>query len=484
MLLLFISMHYTDFYHDVLLESIDTGVSSESNIELTEAGYIFLRSQIDKLNKKASRWGVPPMSLRVIKEEFRKELKTVNRLTGEPADDKLSQFQSDTFVKKEVITKIYTVEVEGNPPRVEGYQFIAKVEHTEAGNLINYAPNLSEKDVPVEYRSAAQSCDVCHERRERNNTFILKLIAEDPKRFPNKVAGEFIMVGSACLKRFLPNISVKALVGYAELIENLRGDIDNSKSMTGGSGYGGINYITIDEVLLYLSAAYLISGKYISKSKADEYGGSSTLRDASTAMNFVHNRPEEKNPILVKLRDDSFKKTCEELVAEIKDWLKTKDFNAAAEETPQYSSLYKNLAVISKLEYTRSSNFNYIGAMFGIFLHDKKMTQSQETKPLERTDYLGTIGQKVTLNVEVKRVHEYQGAYGTGYIISMIGEEKTKDSTGNDITKAGPITYFSSNPILQSGEKATIIATVKNHQINNFTMKPETVITRAKVITT
>ena len=186
-----------DFYLNLLLENTDDGITPNTSFELGENGYNYLKIQVDKLNKKANKWGVPPMELKIVKEEYRKEKIIINKLTKEPANP---PFNPQIHLEKEVLKKIYTVELNGEPPRVEGYEFVAKVEHTEEGNIINFAPNVQNKDVPEAYRTVVQACDVCKEKRERNNTFILKLLKDDVQRFPDKKSGDFIMVGSGCLK--------------------------------------------------------------------------------------------------------------------------------------------------------------------------------------------------------------------------------------------------------------------------------------------
>jgi hypothetical protein len=474
-------MQYKDFYTYLFESNVETGTSAEeSKIELTERGYNYISQQIDKLNKKAARWKVPPMNLKVIKEEFRKEKIAVNMRTKQPTNPDVDP----SWELVEVVNKYYIVEVEGKAPVVEGYQFIAKVEYTEAGNIINFAPDVSEKSVPDSYRTAAQYCDVCKEKRLRYDTFVLKLMKDDLERFPDKKTGDYIMAGSGCLKRFLPGVSVKALIEYAEFLKNFKklcNEAGEMKDSYGGGGSGRTsNYESTESLLSWLCGAYLITGKYVSRTKAEQAGISSTTDTARTAMSYTP-RKEYGDALYYRMKDDDeFSKKSKQMATEVIAWAKQQDFNSMAVAKPEFSSLYKNLAIVSKLEYIKYSNFNYLGAMFGMYLHDTKKTDpNAAAKPVEPTDYLGTIGQKATLTVEVKRVKEFQNNYGyrggTSYIYTMTGEEK---ATG----KKGPITYFSSNMILDEDDKAEIIATIKNHQINKFTNKPETVITRAKVV--
>lgn len=450
---------------------------------LSERGYEFLKSKIDDMNKKASKWGVPPMELKIIKEEFVKKTIPVN-LAGRKTvwDDPEAQ-------SKEITVKQYQVEIVGEPPRVEGYEFIAKIQHTPEGNILNYAPKASDQTLPREYRTATQQCDVCKTTRDRNNTFILKLDKDDPQRFPDKKAGDFIMVGSGCLKRFLPNISANALMGYAEMIELIRSSIHEAGGMDddfmGGYGMGGAgNWMGQSTLAFWLAAVYLHTGKYISKKKAEEFQTSSTLDQAFNSMNPPRGSKDE---IYDKVRtDEIFSKKVGDLRDEFIQWTKTKDFETPQRENPTYADFYHNMSIISKQETFKTRNSGLFGALFQIFLRDKgeleKQAQLKAAKP--NIGYLGQPGQKMKATVTVKKVKEFEGNYGTQLIVNMEATSNEKDpATGQEIKKEGNLLYFTNtNFELEENEQAEVEFTVKQHQENKFTKLPETQITRMKVL--
>jgi hypothetical protein len=76
------------------------------------------------------------------------------------------------------VQKFYDVKIEGDVPELHDYEFIAKVEHTEEGNIINMNPRISPESLPAEFRSFDQKCDICKSNRERLNTFILKTLKQ------------------------------------------------------------------------------------------------------------------------------------------------------------------------------------------------------------------------------------------------------------------------------------------------------------------
>jgi hypothetical protein len=454
---------------------------------VSDKGLSYLQSEIERLNKKAIKWGVSPMEVHIKKEEFVTKSITVDFATGKqvrPDPNNPSQEQRD------VILKQYEVELIGNPPRVDGYEFIAKIEHTPEGNILNYAPKSSDKSLPTEYRTGTQKCDICNTSRDRNNTFVLKLEKDDPQRFSNKRAGDFIMVGSSCLKRFLPGTTAASLMEYAQYIEELRSllssvdDIDDSADGGGGGGGAGQTYLEQDRVAFWLSAVYLHDGKYISKTAAEKYSSTSTLDLVKQCL-----YPGRKDPVYSKRykEDESFKKSVDELSAEFLAWMPTKNFEESANSNPTYAEFFRNLSVLSKQKTFRYSNSGLFAAMFQVFLRDKGDLEKKRQQALDKGHYtlIGQIGEKTKAKVKVTKLKEYEGAYGRGLIVNLTGHSNEKDlQSGQNVEKTGDLVYFTGDGFeLEVDEEAEVEFTVKAHDPKNkYTGFPSTTITRMKVL--
>ena len=160
-----------------------------------ERGFDFLKQRIAELNKKAAKYKVPPLEIVIVKEEMVKviapEIKKMQMAQSiiMPLDPGLLQDPNSW-----VLAKKYTLSLKGEPPHVEGYEFIARMEHTPEGNFIYTSPHSSVPNLPAEFKTVNQHCDVCHTNRDRNDTFVVKMEQDDPKRFPDKKAGDLIVV--------------------------------------------------------------------------------------------------------------------------------------------------------------------------------------------------------------------------------------------------------------------------------------------------
>ena len=446
---------------EILLET-EIGDLSKQEIVVGDRGLDFLQAKLTDLNKKAKRWNLPPLELKKIKEELvKKKMKRTEDGMVEVPD---TWDASDII---EVQKKQYTIVIEGDAPRVNGYEFIAKIEHTEGGNIINVAPNASIKSLPDGFKKADAECDVCHTKRERFNTFVLKKESD----------GTLIKAGSACLKRFLPTTSVSALMQYALIIEELRsgiadGEFNDDEDFNGSNGPNRFrNYMEVGYMMNALCAAYLISGKYISKAKSEEYNTASTVTDAHTIM-FPPprmNQTEKEEEFLDKARD-LMKGEANTLATKIIEWGKAHDFDADAEANPDFANLYNNMKVVINSESINLKNIGYLGAV--IPKYAKAMGEIEKQKNKKPSEYVGNVGEKIS-NIDVTLLFQrsFDGQYGTTILYAF------EDANGNRLS------WFSSNNLgLTDKEKYKIlVGTVKKQDISKYGGHKETYITRVKL---
>jgi len=95
------------------------------------------------------------------------------------------------------------IEVEALP-RIAGCEFLARIEHTPAGNLVSKIGNVS---VPEKYWTAQPICEHCKQSRNRRDTFLLN-------KLDNGVdAGNLIQVGRTCLADYLRSADHQAASG-------------------------------------------------------------------------------------------------------------------------------------------------------------------------------------------------------------------------------------------------------------------------------
>jgi hypothetical protein len=155
--------------------------------QIPERNLAHLRGEIDKLNRRALKLGVPVISLR----------ETGNRTPVEHKDPET----------KLVVSVSYIVEIEliGATPKFGGWTLAATLEHTPEGNIIRKVPSVVIDLMP--FKDCKPNCDHCKFIRNRKDTY---LVLHD--------TGRVKQVGHDCIADFLGHKNPQQLAAMAELL--------------------------------------------------------------------------------------------------------------------------------------------------------------------------------------------------------------------------------------------------------------------------
>ena len=439
----------------IILENEDAGLSVDEKMtektltdtfDLTTNGLEYLKGQLEKLKKRAGRIGVPAPEYKIVSERDVKEK------------------DPDTALEK--TTHIYTVKIEGKAPIIDGYEFIANIEHTSAGNIIHLSPSSSVKKLPSEYHTSTPTCDYCHTKRDRLNTFVLKKTDN----------GEFMKVGRSCLKNFLPGKDPKEIIEYANWLSFILTAAIGAEGMGDDSGEdyrgqgGRSKYYNSDDFLVYVCLAYLMEGRYISKSKASE----TETPTANYAMNLMYMKwgtASKSYEDKVKSLVPKAQKMAEDLIK----WKDEKDWDGTIQAKPEMADYFHNLKIISKSPAVQYRNSGLHASLLAIYLREKAWAEKNKSNSQTPKSYVGNIGEKIEFTGVLKKVKTFPSQYGETWMYQF------SDSANNDIV------WFASKGVIAEesvNETFTVKATVKAHVVSKWTQQPQTIITRAKVIQT
>ena len=215
-----------------------------------------LRDRLDRLNRRAVKLGQPPIVLR--------EVGTSER--------KITDRDGRRVLR---IIPLVHVTVEGASPKLNGWTFLATLDHaSEAGVILRIVPGAT---VPLQYREALPVCDHCKAHRRRHETFVVR--HDD---------GRHAQVGRQCLKDFLGHQSPDALATYAEVLAEI-GEACEAGEDWGEGGSGGAHRIPLDTFLAYVSLRIRTDG-WCSRTKAKEWGKSATADLALSTLDRVGDR--------------------------------------------------------------------------------------------------------------------------------------------------------------------------------------------------
>ena len=176
-------------------------VTTIATKKLTLGAVARLRDKVDRLNNRAARLGLEPLTI-----------------TVGPA----------VPVKRESPCGVdYTVwfcdtEVSGVAPRINGWEIVARIEFTDSGNLVHVAPHIESVD--NKYRTIGNECHHCNTKRRRNDLVVIR-----------HSDGREKVVGRNCLADFIRTDDAEGLLLYAAYSAELSvSDCDEDEDYRGG----------------------------------------------------------------------------------------------------------------------------------------------------------------------------------------------------------------------------------------------------------
>lgn len=312
--------------------------------------------------------------------------------------------------------------------KVEGWQFVATIQHSEEGNILR---NLTQNDLPISFRTAERQCEHCNASRNRKDTYIL---LHDN--------GEFKQVGRNCLADFLGRDAL-SIASRAEWMSTL---IDTCNSLGTVKGVS-----THDDLETYLAhvAEYISLFQWTSRTKSREYGFAATADQAWSEMHPAKGATRTYE----KPTSESF-----EIARKAIDW-------AASIPGDDIEEYLHNIRIIAKRELVQFRESGLAASIVAAYKRHLGESLKREAKAI--SNWVGTVGEKIESVMAVEKAVTVETQYGTSKIYVM------RDEQGNDFT------WFSSTNVLEAGMTVKLKATVKAHDM--YKGNKTTKLTRCKV---
>lgn len=161
-----------------LSDSSDEVTHETEEIDVPVSALGWIQEEISKLNKRAGRLGLPPITHEVISEDLK--------------------------------NRTQKIKIIGNIPYMKGWKLISRVSRMEDENgfPFNIVETLSDEPAPesMNLEDAEMRCDDCGHTRKRKECYIVKNeSATQPHGVKQRVydIGEYLMIGSTCLRDFI-----------------------------------------------------------------------------------------------------------------------------------------------------------------------------------------------------------------------------------------------------------------------------------------
>lgn len=318
--------------------------------------------------------------------------------------------------------------------------------------------NLSGKDlgfiVPTKYFSSNPcSCDYCKTNRKRNKTYLVV----------NRETGEWKQLGKECLKLFVTGIDVDAIATFESFIK----EAEDAANPVDEFFYNRrFKFVKVADALALARAVYRERGYLATR---DVAGNSNDLCNKNIVQRKLAQQYGYDSDFLNI--SNSARSEIDEITVKTNTAIAKEDVEVAIEMAKRFpdESYYNNLKVIVENEYIP---LNKLGLLVSIpkaidRYEDEKKKQEEKERLAAESDYLGSVGEKISVNfVSGREVACCETQFGLLHIYEF------KDANGNMViwkTSSG-------KDIPESG---TVTGTVKAHEEYNGIK--QTIILRAKI---
>lgn len=413
-----------------------------------------LQARLDKLIRRAVKLGLAPIEVTVQREEH--VLYTGNRDSRERIQNKDETLQQAQERAKgdpnAFIRRFHHIEVRGVAPKLNGWEFVATIQHLDGENILAAIPTY-EGTIPQVYRTRGpEHCDHCHKRIRRNDTYVVQ-----------HDSGTFQQVGKNCLRDFTGHDNPQALASYAELLLGLGtlcGGAEDDDFFA-GSGYCKPLY-DLDRFLAETACAIRLQG-WVSRGKARNEDMQAT---ADLVVQAFH------SPL--PLQDEWLREFLKKFVVEDSDRTAASTSREWARDlSPQEDSDYlANIRVVARQEVIEIRHTGLAASIVSSYQRkQRKDVEDKERAKRPRSCHFGTLKQRGTYVLTVVSMTSFEGSYGLTTCVRFV------DDKGNEAA------WFASGGCdLEEGRTYQVKATIKKHDV--WKDRQQTVVTRVKVLGT
>ena len=323
-------------------------------------------------------------------------------------------------------------------------------------NFVNV--NLSGKDlgfiVPTRYFSSNPcTCDYCRTNRKRNKTYLVV----------NQETGEWKQLGKECLKLFVTGIDVDAIATFESFIKEAEETANPGDEFFYNKRF---RFVKVADALALACTVYRERGYLATR---DVAGNSNDLCNKNIVQRKLAQQYGYDSDFLNIF--NSVRDKIDEITVKTDTAIAKEDTEVAVEMVKRFPDepYYNNLKVIVENEYIP---LNKLGLLVSIpkaidRYEDEKKKQEEKERLAAESDYLGSVGEKISVNfVSGREVACCETQFGLLHIYEF------KDANGNTVV-------WKSSSSKDIPEIGVVAGTVKSHEEYNGIK--QTVILRAKI---
>lgn len=369
-----------------------------------------LEARIAQLNRRCVRLGVAPINLR-------------------RGESRMVQLKDKSAVR------LVEVTLTGEAPHLNGWRFLAVLQHLPDGNIIRGLPWRSDTVDLEKYRERGPWCEQCNTYRDRKDTYLVQ-----------HESGETKQVGSSCLADFTGSADPHNAAAAAEILASAHEALDEADSdPLEAEMSGGGNYFPLGRFLRYVCLSVRLRGW---RSRSEE---GIAMPTADHAFHLMQEKKGEGVP--EPDRDDMA--LAEAALKWCREELAKGDLN----------NYEHNLTVACADNFITAREIGITASL--IVAYNRHVEKKLLDERTANSDYVGQVGQRCRFEgLTVISVRQMTGLRFDSYLHRFV------DPDGNILI------WFSSKDQLKVGKVYAGVATVKEHKV--YEGQKQTYLTRCQ----
>ena len=409
-----------------------------TTFEISTRNFPRFQKEFDRLARKAKKLKVEQPTWHLL--EVRKVPAEIDRATNR-------------VVKPAYELKV--ISVSGQAPKVNGWTFVAVLQHEKGGNLVHRVPGTEGIKVGLDMRTVAPWCDQCRTKRNRLDTYV---VAHDD--------GRQMQVGGDCLRDFTGHDSPESLARWAELLATFKHANLDDEDFAAGDKYERL--VEVGEFLGHVAAMIRLHG-WLSRTKARELNnGNSEGEYQATADLAWANKfpPSYEKP--VKVEDEDRERATAALT-----------YALGALEAREDAGLddYEHnlrLTLEARAVASRGAGIAASTIIYAERLMARELENKQRAARARVSRYQGEVKKRQTFDLTVTKVVDlFSQVFGASNLHLM------NDKDGNVFV------WKTASERLEVGKTYKLAGTVKEHKLyegRNVPPVEQTVLTRCKIL--
>ena len=406
-----------------------------ADLTINAALTLEFEDKVAKLNRRADKLGMPHVQF-----DYGD---TFERSVG---DDTFGSYFIERDGKRVRVALYREVFLTGDAPVIEGWQFIATVDHKGQTPIVNRQPYTATDVDLSEFETRSNTCDHCGYTRNRNDVLVLRNVA----------TGELMQLGRNCAADFFRSTDASGILSVSDWLSQVSDLSERSPRAE--------PYMTVERLFQQAAAVVRTFGWVNHK---DVEFDNTVMSTRSRTWQNLFPWPEMKREDMAFITDED-RAEAKVLI----EWADRKFFSA--EDGNEF--VRKVQACVEDWNGTlmvRQKYLNMLIWMIGGYKRDlqkeaeQRMKRAAAAKQAAGSQHVGEVGERLDIELEVQFKRMFDSQFGARYMIKMT------DTDGNVFVWWGTNEFAAD---LSVGDVVVGKGTVKKH--DTYEGCAQTVLTR------